>query len=212
MVARHATFALTNQNCFTGRNSAKECAKRHRLCSFFQVQILFLPTDWKCQTFCHCQKESEGSIHLSLNLIYSVFFSRHNWYKYRFIWNLPLRETFFSYYKNTIKLFVKEECVHFKNIWNLQPQEKKLQRKWCKPELKMIPLCLFFFCSVCVGEIRCGIKISFSRLFFVSFVSTGRSGSEGPSRCSIPWVNTASENFPCADSKASLACNRVTLL
>lgn len=54
-------FALTNHKCFTGRNSAKECAKRHRLCFFFQVQILFLPTVWKCQTFCHCQKEASGT-------------------------------------------------------------------------------------------------------------------------------------------------------
>ena len=118
----------------------------------------------------------------------------------------------FSHHDNTIEVFVAENCVHYKNIlggWG------EVQRKWCKPELQIITVCLPLWFAVCSCEIRCGIKISFSRLFFsfLSFlVSTGAIGSEGPSRCSIPWVNTASENFPCVDSKAPLACNRVTLL
>lgn len=77
---------------------------------FFQVQILFFPMDWKCQTFCHCQKESGGTFWEPKSDLFGLFLVCY-WYKYRFMWTLLLRETFFSYYKNTIKLFVKEECV-----------------------------------------------------------------------------------------------------
>lgn len=92
MVARHATLALTNQNCFTGRNLARECAKRYRLCSsFFQIQNFFLSIDWKCQTFL---RNAGGTF---TELIYSRLFLLFNQYKYRFKWNLLLRETFFLY-------------------------------------------------------------------------------------------------------------------
>lgn len=82
--------------------------------------------------FCHCQKESRGTFRELKVDLFCLLFSLRFWCKHRFIWNQVLGETFFSYYKNTIKLFANEECVHCTSIWEAEPTGGKKNFKSCR--------------------------------------------------------------------------------
>lgn len=155
----------------------------------------------------------------SLQKISDIFFGEHSSYLFCLfspffcIIDISSAARIFSHHDNTIKLFVAEKCVRYKNIWG---GRKKYRGNDANLSFKLLLSASLFDLLSAPARSDVELKfhfLDFSFLFF-SFLScsTAAIGSEGPSRCSIPWVNTASENFPCVDSKAPFACNRVTLL
>lgn len=65
--------------------------------------------------------------------------------------------------------------------------------------------------SLYLSKIRCGVKISFSRLFSVYFVQPGDLIGGAQQVCYSPRVNSISRTFR-AQIGNSFACNRVILL
>lgn len=111
---------------------------------------------FKFEFFSSLQKISDiflGGTFILFILSFFPFFL-YNWY-------LFCCSDFLSSWQHNKTICGREMCSLQKYLGG----EEEVQRKWCKPELQIITVCLPLWFAVCSCEIRCGIKISFSRLF-----------------------------------------------
>lgn len=119
-----------------------------------------------------------GNIHLIYSVFFPLFFC---------IIDISSAARIFSQHDNTIKLFVAEKCVRYKNIWG---GRKKYRGNDANLGFKLLLSASLFDLLSAPARSDVELKfhfLDFSFLFF-SFLScsTAAIGSEGPSRCSIP--------------------------